>query len=261
MNPKRKQRFSKVKNFSKKPISAKMPEPTLMHLNDNFSPLRNNPILKESIFASSMTSKPVVPVEYINCNLSRYMSLIDETFSKICKDDVKVTKLVSIELYRYYCVSLLWARIINLKMATKQRTAATEDRYLLNLTEKQFRIPGPILGFLKTMGTAVDMGDKEFVVTYPDLPSITIGQIKGFHAVNINEQNYNLFEEIPSLGMVAEGICRTLEQNPPLEYRPLPMANLDHRLTPNQNFLGYAIPSRIKNKVFNTIIGFGVTPN
>lgn len=68
----------------------------------------------------------------------------------------------------------------------------------------KWNVPQPLYAALSQIGNVVDLGGKETELNTPTLPISVAQNLGGYHASDINVNNHNLFEEIPSLGIAID---------------------------------------------------------
>lgn len=105
----------------------------------------------------------------------------------------------------YYATALLWARLIDVKAKNARvQLTPTEVDFLASFKEKEFNVPYPIAAFLCSIGNYKDKTGKTVFLSDHVLPVSMAVNKTGYHSATINVDTHNLYEEIPSLGIVGD---------------------------------------------------------
>lgn len=140
------------------------------------------------------------------------------------------------ETVRYYATCLLWARIIQLKRANAQLLTAAEKEFLMLVDTVTSNVPSPLYFYLAAIGKINDSATGQTLIpSFPPLPTKVVGGVTGtFGAVSAN--THALYEEFPTLGVVAESLRHAIGDGPAGNYESgLALAHA----AVNENMCGY----------------------
>ncbi|XP_018400806.1 PREDICTED: uncharacterized protein LOC108778191 [Cyphomyrmex costatus] len=191
---------------------------------------------KNSIFASvAMSLEEVNLYKRITPSAPTLMDISRRVYFDLFLYDLNVRKKILPEYLDYYSTSLLWFRIVSLKMKHFQPITPEERDLLLILQQFSFTIPEPILLQLQVFGSVQTRTGEHLYPWFPKLPTSQIGEYGGFYGP-VTKDNHNLYEEIPCLGVLSEAVRQSISDAPPGQYAS--SLNTDE-LTMTENLLGY----------------------
>jgi hypothetical protein len=218
---------------------------------------RDEPIWKEAIFAPEQSSREVDTRVTHTPSLSSIIEISKETVSHIYAVEPQMEKTLLREAFHYYVGGLAWLRMLAIKDKEVQEMTQTE-RYMYSTTkDTNFNIPEPIYLYLKAIGKIECKTGQHLTPTFPPMPERVINGNGGYFGP-LDAETHLLYEEIPSLGVLGEGLRRSIDNLPPGFYTSSLDINLENRV--NSNLIGYEPLTYRRNEAKNAILMQGVTP-
>lgn len=238
------------------PARGPLPGPSNRLANPTPTPLRDEPMFKDSIFGEEINVRENNMRTSIQPNLAAIIPTVNETWIQLSVDNPNIGKEMLVEGIRYYSVGLLWLRIIQLKRANSQALTPAEEDIFRLCESTTFSIPHPIYLYLQALGNIkCTATGQSLIPTFPTLPTTVIEGRGGYYgAINLDDQTHNLYEEIPTLGVVVEALQAALGDAVPGPYQSsLNIGNI----AVNQNLLGYfpLVNRRLEAKNYFSNIG------
>ncbi|PNF36255.1 hypothetical protein B7P43_G08463 [Cryptotermes secundus] len=179
------------------------------------TPQRNDSIISKSIFGVDVCIVPIEPRQNFQTNLSKIDDIATETYSSYVPDFKQLDRKLAKEEVAYYATGLLWLKLIDIKAKQGRQALSSDEKELRKATnEVEFNVPQPIHAFLAQIGNVTDKMGKETELDVPNLPTSVAQGLGGYHSPTINEDNHNLFEEIPSLGIVGDMVMLLTSEAP-----------------------------------------------
>jgi hypothetical protein len=255
-NPDKSKRIQRPRPGMKKPG---VPPAKFIDTPQTPTPQRNESIIAESIFGMDISVQPIEPLQTFQVTNANYIQLAHETFNQYSADERQLDRIMKREEFVYYCVFLLWIRIIEIKAKQKGVVLTSQEKDIRKaVADLTFNIPQPIQAYLSQIGNVTDKMGKETEVLLPTLPIAEAGGFGGYHASAVNVESHCLFEEVPTLGVAADAVMAVAAQgeNPVQENR----LQVPEGTVVNENLLGYVGhvgPRRIEIK--QRLQGQGIT--
>lgn len=235
-----KQKNPRAKNLwkpkDKKPAKEQAPVPK--HLppprqdQQQTTPKLTNETIKHSAFSTDFCVREICQFEKFKPSAANLIDVADQIFSQLRVEDHRLDRQMLPEYVRYYCAALFWMRAVAIKDATTQPLTDEEMKLLIQAQAITWAIPEPLHIYLKQYGSFVTPTETKLAPEFPPLPIQVVQGFGGYYGP-INTDNHNLYEEIPSLGVLAEGIRMALSNADPGPY----VSSLSDRA--NYNLLGY----------------------
>lgn len=144
--------------------------------------------------------------------------------------------------------------------ATQAREALSkEEKAIRKATEDtEFNVPQPIAAYLHQVGHFTDKMGKKTELDIPALPTSRVQGHGGYHAPAITEDNHNLFEEIPSLGIAGDVVMALCEE----AAEPMPNFRVERPANSvfTENLVGHIHPIGIRRpEIKQRLAGQGIT--
>lgn len=134
--------------------------------------------------------------------------IAEKIFKELEIDEVRLDRILAREEISYYATGLLWLRLIDVKIKQATIPITFEERNLHEDTiDTYFNIPQPLAEYLSHIG---DFNQQ--ILNIPVLPTSVVQGMGGYHANEITENNHNLFEEIPCLGVAGDMIMSLCQE-------------------------------------------------
>lgn len=224
----------------------------------NPTPLRDDPIYKESIFGIDITVRENNMRTTVQPATFGLIPTVETVWQEMVADNSNIQKEMLIEGVRYYATGLLWLRIIQLKKSNKQALTEAETMVSSLCDSTTFAIPSPIHLYLQALGTVKCSGTGQTLIpSFPPLPEAAILGYGGYFG-NMDDETHNLYEEFPCLGTTGEGLRSALSDAPPGEYQ----SSLQFDDLPvNGNLQGYAPLTNRRAEAKNPFLNLGITQN
>lgn len=221
----------------------------------NPTPLRDDPIYKESIFGTDVAVRENNMRTTIQPAAFGLIPTVDAVWQEMVADNSNIQKEMLVEGLRYYSTALLWLRIIQLKKVNKQALTEAETMVSSMCDTTSFTIPSPIHLYLQALGTVKCAGTGQTIIpAFPPMPEQVIQGFGGYFG-NMDEGTHNLYEEFPCLGTTGEGLRQALGDLPPGDYQSSLQFNGQ---TVNRNLQGYAPLTNRRNEAKNPFFNLGI---
>lgn len=245
------------------PSSANIPPPSDVKASDGkpAGGQKNDPLIADAIFGVDVSVAPIAPLEEFKTTHANYIQLLRTTFKQFNADEPQLDRKLNEAEFIYYGIVLFWIRVLELKAAKKGATLTSAEKdFRKAFSDQVLNVPQPIHTYLMQMGSVTDKMGKETDIDYPSLPVAVAQGMGGYHAVDITQDNHNLFEEIPTLGIAADAVMAVAGEgeNPRQEVR----VGLPAGAKVNENLLGFVDnvgPRRIE--IRQRLYGQGITAN
>lgn len=258
-NPNRTKKVATAAKPKGGPASPKVTPPTQQHRNVNPTPQRNEPLYAEAIFGTDISVVELAPLQSITPNLSKTVDVADSAYAEWATDDQMLARKMTQYEFRYYVTSLTWLRIIDLKAKFSRTALTSAEKDIRKATEHMtFNVPAPVHVYLSSLGAVNDKAGKRTEVLFPNLPTAVRGGKGGYHTAAVDVNSHNLYEEIPTLGIMGDVLMAlaTGGQNPPVNV-PL---DIPANSSLNENCLGYVTtPGQQRPEISQNLRRFGIT--
>lgn len=245
------------KNNGKKfgPKSKTLPPPSNTHIMKNPTPLKDDPIFREAVFAPEITIRENNMRTVFTPSCVGLIPIVNDMWMEFRIDDNQIDRNITVEGIRYYATGLFWCRIAQLKRSTQQEVTEHEEQLLNMCKTTEFNVPQPLAIYLKALGEIRTNTTGQTLI--PDFPPLPIEEVNNHHGYYgpINAQNHNLYEEIPCLGVMAEAVRHAASNDPPGRYASaldVPAAQV------NANLLGFENLAVRRNEGRNFYISLGI---
>lgn len=237
-----------------KEIPKELPAPTKREVMQK-TPQVNHNLWEEAFFAPQMNVRELETNVEFTPSFARLSDLTKEVYSHFQSEDHMLNKSLTEAMMTYYNVSLLWARLLDIKSKRAQDVLSnTELEYMKVFTGMDWNVPQPIYLYLKAIGNVRDKTGKEIHLRDHSLPVAQGGGRTGYHDNAINTATHNLFEELPSLG-----ICGDVLQAQAAGLAVATVGILAEGQVASENMTGYKDPVLItKEEVRIVLTSFGI---
>lgn len=216
-----------------------------------------------SIFKRDTCAKEINSYRKVKVNLASYIRLTDDLYQRLTADE-RIRKVLTIEAFRYYAVSILWIRIINLKKEAGDQLTQQEQDVAMMSEMMDLNVPDPLRIYLTSLGHIQTLNGENYHVAFPSLPShVLTGQDQGGYFSHDLQTpvGMNLYTEIPTLGVAAEALKHLVDTNAePGHWTPAPATN-DLGLLANRNLLGYSPKGIVKKEAISKLMAIGIEPD
>lgn len=241
------------------PLPGPLPGPSNKQTNPTPTPLRDEPMFKDSIFGEEISVRENNMRTTIQPNLAAMIPTVNETWIQLSVDNANIGKEMLVEGLRYYSVGLTWLRMIQLKKANSQPMTPAEEEISTLCEHTNFAVPHSIFLYLQAIGNVkCTATGQQLIPTFPPLPTTVIEGRGGYYGtIDQNPHNHNLYEEIPALGVVVEGLQTALGNANPGPYDSVLRIR---NLAVNQNLLGYVPLVNRRPEAKNFFLNIGITP-
>lgn len=238
------------------PKSGTLPPPSNTAGKNNPTPTRDEAIYKEAVFGPEIVVRENNMRTTVQPNFIGLIPLVNDMWLEMRVDETQIDKQMTIEGIRYYATVLLWIRMISLKRANNILLTDNEQQLLDMVESTTFNIPEPVYLYLKAVGTIQTTSTGQTLIpTFPELPHQILHEHGGYYGA-INEENHNLYEEIPCMGVCSEAVRQSLSDAGPGRYA----SQLD---TPdvqvNSNLLGFENLTNRRPEAKNFFLNLGIT--
>lgn len=240
---------------------ANLPPPTRKHDTSHVKVTEGNPY-DSSLFASNMSVRENVQRQEFSPSAPALIEIARQTYAELITDDTALSKVLLPEYLDYYATSMLWLRVITLKMKNSQPLTPTEEALLVQTQTTSFNLPEPLLLQVKQLGNVVATTKQHLYPKFPDLPTQVINGLGGYYgnlvapAPNVDNTLHNLYEELPCLGVTSEAVCNAISNAPPGPYQ----SNVTFEgLQPNSNLLGFRPLGSRRNEPKNLAFDNSIT--
>lgn len=189
------------------------------------TPPKNSPMWADSIFGIDVAVRELQVDQSISPNFSKLADRTEEVYASIGGDDKNLNKQLTKEMVMYYHTSLLWARLLDTKSKRGNANLNFEEQeYLKAMLAHDYNVPQRIYPFLKGIGEVKDATGKIVNLENHRLPRHVVQGMGGYHSAGITEQNHNLYEEVPSLGICGDVLMAVASEaaNPTPNFRVIP---------------------------------------
>jgi hypothetical protein len=156
-------------------------------------------------------------------SLATYSRLVDLTFNQISVDDTNLTKLWTKEMFQYYCIAMLWLRIVHLKDKQLDDLNPLERQIIEKSLNFTFNIPEPIRLYINGLGEVQTKAGQHIYPAFPPLPATTVDNTPGYFGQRITANNHNTYEEIPCLGTIITLLKASLSPIRPFNQPHIPV--------------------------------------
>jgi len=166
------------------------------------------------------------------------------------------------EYLDYYNTACIWMSLVSLKKKNGESLTAEEQLLLEDVQVSSFNLPEPILRQVQTIGNIVSSTGQHLYVSSPSLPTAGLCGFGGYYgdlqppADGVDNNIHNLYEEIPCLGVLAEGIRNLIGNGAPGPYD----SNITYEgRQPGPNLLGFRPLNSRRNEAKNLAFDNGIT--
>lgn len=226
----------------KGPSTSKIPPPKYANLPQTPTAQRNDSIISEAIFGVDVRITPIDERQSFDNNFSKLPKIAEEVFNQYPADERFLDRIIEGVEFEYYSTAMLWIRLLDIKQKQALTALTSQEKDILKaVADVTFNVPQPIYAYLSQIGNVTDKMGKETLLSIPNLPIADAGGFGGYHHAEINEATHNLFEEIPSLGMIGDSIM-TLAHNDPAPNTTVRVALPARSQIVAENLLGYRSP-------------------
>lgn len=237
-------------------MSKTLPPPSHTLAMQNPTPLKNDLIFKDDIFAPEIVVRELNSRMNFDVNLAAIPELSDDIYREIKTDKTQIDKQMLPEALRYYSTGLTWIRIANLKDGSQQQVSDQEQQLLAQTRDINWSVPEPLYVYLKSIGTLkTDSTLQSLIPHFPNMPIEAINNRNGFYGL-INVNNHNNYEEIPCLGIAAEALQHALSNEPAGRY---PSVLDTQNIQVNSNLLGFENLTNRRNEAKQAFNSIGIT--
>lgn len=239
-----------------KPKNTSRPIPKLVSPPDNSNHRTGDPF-SESIFGRGLSVREYNTRTKFQPTLVASIEISRQCYQQIKTDDVQITKQLLPEYVDYYTTFCVWARLVQIK-SKNQESLTTEEEWLMDIIRnREYSLMDPITTYLKSIGNVVALTGQHLAPSFPELPNTTVNGKPGFFGV-IDEQTHNLYEEIPTFGVLAEAIQYAVGSSPPGEY-PSCLSTTTAKV--NSNLIGYRPLQTRRQEAKDLAFSHGITDN
>lgn len=245
------------------PTSKTLPGPSNSAGMKNPTPTRDEPIWKESVFGPEIAVRETNSRTTFTPSCSALISVVNTMWSAMRYGEQQIDKQMLVEALRYYGVALMWLRIISLKRANSYELTQQEQTIIELVETTPFNVPEPLYLYYKAYGTIETSSTGQTLIpTFPSLPAVAVNQHGGYYGA-LTEITHNLYEEVPCLGVVAEGLRAALGDNAVGRYASALDRGNEARQTQilvNSNLLGFEPLTHRREEAKNPFLSIGITP-
>nr|QYW05752.1 MAG: putative capsid protein [Partitiviridae sp.] len=212
------------------------------------TPPRDDPMFQHSMLVQGLNAlQPVSEVREHFLDYSQYLTIIRATHNSIANGDKNFKRNISLSMFEYYGVLLLWKRIFYLKNELRNFSPQVDG---FGPMFPRVAIPKEIGYYLEGVGNITDFnGLTSFLSTLQDLDETVVGDTHVCGSFGrITKDNHFMYETTPSpfvfLSRIAQDVIYTRRVNSRFR-SPSPKWDLDKnirpvgRLIPNENLLGW----------------------
>lgn len=160
---------------------------------NNPTPLREDPIFREAVFAPEITIRENNMRTTFTPSCVGLVPIVNDMWMEYRVDDNQIDKNITVEGIRYYATGLLWCRMAQLKQSNQIELSEQEQQLLDTCKTTDFNVPLPISTYLKALGEIQTSTTGQTLI--PDFPQMPIEEVNNFSGYYgpINEQNHNIF--------------------------------------------------------------------
>lgn len=198
----------------------------------------NEPLYDDSIFGQNIS------VREVNCHvtftpgLAALVHISRSTYNQMLNNDHNLSKLITPEMFDYYCGVMLWMRIIRLQIHNLHPVSPIMRRIAQDLSDTTFSVPEPIFIFLMGIGNVVTAVGQHLYPTFPELPNHAIAGRGGYYGP-LNDQTLARFIDVPCLGVLSEAVCQAVSSAGPGAYVSALAPVEPHAVAANSNLPGF----------------------
>lgn len=198
--------------------------------------------------------------------MTSFIDVSRDAFALMRTKDAALQKSITPEVFDYYNTSLLWLRVVSLKLANRQTLTIEEETLVELMSETPLTVTDPIKLYLEGVGNVTPCEQSHLFPSFPPLPTNIINGRGGYYG-NLNADTHSLYEEVPCLGVLAEAVCQSVSNSPAGPYvsalSPLANANLQglrnlglrrpeaKELAVSAGVTAAEFPSDVSNAAFN----------
>lgn len=241
------------------PKSPLLPRPSHLDKKLEPTPQKNHDMLADSIFGSDVGVNPIVPHETFTPSLAKVIDICNSIYNQFPSEDKFLDRNFMQVEFQYYGVAMTWFRMLDIKVKQGREALTPVEELVYNaMKDKEYSIPQPLYLYLVQLGTIHDKNGKTTELSVPPLPVTVIDNLGGYHAAEINVDNHTLFEEVPSLGIIADVIMGLGSQNNEVA---IPVrVGLPEGSVVTSNLLGYVPVAPIRRpEIRQRLQGLGIT--
>lgn len=193
------------KESTKPKLSGEIPTPAHINTPQTPTPQRNESIISEAIFGADVSVIPIDPRQNFASSYAKIVDVAKETYGNYLADNKQMDRVFAEEEFSYYCIALLWVRLIDIKAKQGRVALTTEEKEVRKvMADKIMNVPAPIHAYLSQIGNVVDKMGKETEIEVPNFPIAQAQNMGGYIANAITAENHNVWEEVPCLGIAAD---------------------------------------------------------
>lgn len=201
---------------------------------------KNDPMLKESILVEGLSGMiPVRKTREFHLDYSQYITLVRETYIVMTKADRGLAKFVSLSLFEYYCVILLWKRLSYVE--TSRGDGVLEYERLKRALPPNLAIPEEIGIYLDGIGNVIDAEENTFELRiYRDLARDLVNGLSG-HYGRVDAATHEAYETAPAPFVSYYRMVMDLarDQGMPERWNLPPALQPPGNFSPNENLLSW----------------------
>jgi hypothetical protein len=209
---------------------------------------KDNDILKDkSVLVEGYSLLPRKQTSFFD-DYSHYLQIIASSYTVISKENKPFRENISISMYTYYCVVLLWRRLLQV-LSSRSDSVDEAEFIAFSNAFPRIVIPVEINEYLNGIGHIKDVtGAQRYLGILTDLTDDVFNEkFRGSYGI-ITAANHTAYETMPAPLILIERMAREFicykrpHQQPPRErrtWRPLISPDNAH-LIPNENLLGWA---------------------
>lgn len=126
-----------------------------------------------------------------------FVPLIDAAYIQKGVLNKDFSDIVPLELFRYYCIGLLWIRLLQIRPRSHEYDMF--EREILQITSNvEYAVPVQVKLYIQAIGEITTLSGELIYPEYPHIPRDVIGHIHGlFPPLEADFAVHNLYEEIP----------------------------------------------------------------
>lgn len=221
---------------------------------------RNESLITDAVFGIGVSVAEIAPRQNFDINLSKVPTLCAEIFSNCKPDERQLDRLIAREEMSYYGTALMWLRLLDIKAKQGTTALTSAEKDICRVTAKDtYNVPAPLCIYLNELGPYKDKMGKETQLNVPNLPVAVAQNFGGYHANSITQENHNLFEEVPSLGVAGDMVMAlTAEgEEPAVNFH----VGVPAHTRVSENLTGRFTPiGPRRQEIRQRLIGMGITP-
>nr|UNI73913.1 MAG: hypothetical protein [brine shrimp partiti-like virus 3] len=237
------------------PAPPELPPPEALHLNKN-PVVKNEPLWKDAIFGPDICVRENSPRTRVHPAATGFIPLVEDSYRYLVKADSRLQRELVPEAYRYYCVSLLWLRLLSIKRHNGDNLTFIEDQFLTILDRLDLVVPEPISLYLRGIGNINTPNGEHLYPLIPDLPVQLVNGFGGYPEQAVGNQDVTPWIDFPSLGICAEAIRSRMT---PANVGPWVPAVTPAGRQVTSNLAGYVPHGSIRHEALNSLFALGIT--